>query len=188
MHSLAWWPMLLVLAVATFTDLRSSRIPNWLVLPFLLAGVVISPWRHDWDGNSHSFGWHGLGQFGWHGLGQCFAGMGLGLLVYGIPFFMGWTGGGDVKLCAAVGAWIGPAQFFISFIYTAIVGGIMVLCWAIFGGFFKELFTGASDLVFGWKQRGMRHDPELSLANPMKRRIPYAPAIAVGTVMSFFAR
>jgi prepilin peptidase CpaA len=46
---------------------------------------------------------------------------------------------------------------------------------------------GAGDLVFGWKKRGIYHDPELSLSNPQKRRIPYAPAIAMGTLMSFFA-
>ncbi len=33
MHSIAWWPTLIVLCVATFTDLRSRRIPNWLVAP-----------------------------------------------------------------------------------------------------------------------------------------------------------
>ncbi len=38
MHSIAWWPTLIVLAVATFTDLRSRRIPNWLVLPFMAGG------------------------------------------------------------------------------------------------------------------------------------------------------
>ena len=42
MHSIAWWPTLIVLAVATFTDLRSRRIPNWLVLPFMLAGIGVS--------------------------------------------------------------------------------------------------------------------------------------------------
>jgi len=31
MNSFAWWPTLIVLAVATFTDLRQRRIPNWLV-------------------------------------------------------------------------------------------------------------------------------------------------------------
>ena len=35
MHSFAWWPTVVVLGVATFTDLRSRRIPNWLVFPFL---------------------------------------------------------------------------------------------------------------------------------------------------------
>jgi prepilin peptidase CpaA len=49
-HWLAWWPTVIVVVVATVTDLRSRRIPNWLVLPFLLAGIVVSPWRADWSG------------------------------------------------------------------------------------------------------------------------------------------
>ena len=188
MHSLAWWPTLLVLAVATFTDLRSRRVPNWLVLPFLLAGIVISPWRHDWEGNSHSFGWHGLGPIGWHGVGQCFAGMGLGLLLYGIPFFMGWTGGGDVKLCAAIGAWIGPAQFIFSIIDTAIAGGIMVLCWVVYRKFLGKLLLSAGDLIVNRKRIGMEREPEAPLNDLMKRHMPYVPAIAVGTLLSFFAQ
>jgi len=48
MHWFAWWPTLIVLAVATFMDLRSRRIPNWLVLPFLLVGVAVSPWQTEW--------------------------------------------------------------------------------------------------------------------------------------------
>jgi len=180
MHSFAWWPTVFVLCVATFTDLRSNRIPNWLVIPFLLAGIVVSPWRPDWQGSMHGFGWHGLG--------QSFAGLGLGFLVFGLLFWLGGMGGGDLKLCAALGAWIGPMQLFFAMVYAGMAGGIMVLCWAAFGGFFKELFTGASELAFGWKRRGMQRDPELTLANPLKRRIPYAPAIAIGTLMSFFAR
>ena len=39
MHSFAWWPTLIVLSVATFTDLRNRRIPNWLVIPFLVVGL-----------------------------------------------------------------------------------------------------------------------------------------------------
>jgi prepilin peptidase CpaA len=178
MHSLAWWPTLIVLAVATVTDLRSRRIPNWLVLPFLAAGIAIAPWRHDWPGVRQGF---------WHGLGQSVAGLGLALLIYGILFWMGGMGAGDVKLCAAIGAWIGPGQLFIALVITGMAGGVLVLCWAAFGGFLKELFTGASDLAFGWKERGMQRDPEMVLANPKRRKMPYAPAIAIGTLISFFS-
>lgn len=171
MHSFAWWPTLIVLAVATFTDLRNRRIPNWLVLPFLVAGIAVSGWLH-----------------GWYGIGQSFAGMGLGLLIYGFLFWMGGMGAGDVKLCAAIGAWIGPNQLFIALIITGMAGGFMVLCWAAFGGFLKDLFNGSSNLLFGWKQRGQLSDPELALANPLRRKMPYAPAIAIGTLISFFAR
>ena len=178
MHSLAWWPTLVVLAVATFTDLRSRRIPNWLVLPFLLAGIVISPWRQNWPGIGRSLGWHGIG--------QSFAGFGIGLLVCGIFFWMGGMGAGDVKLAAAIGAWIGPSQLFLALVITGLAGGVMVLGWAICGGFFKDLFSGTADFLFGWKQRGMHRDPDPVVAKPAKHYIPYAPAIAVGTLMSFF--
>jgi len=173
MHSFAWWPTVLVLAVATFTDLRSRRIPNWLVLPFLLAGIVASPWRSDWHGNTQGFSWHGLG--------QSFAGMGLGLLIYGVMFWMGGMGAGDVKLCAAIGAWIGPGQLFLGLIVTGIAGGIMVLCWAILGGFFLDLFRGPG------KKEAIAGNSGPVRSNPLKRKMPYAPAIALGTLFSFFS-
>jgi prepilin peptidase CpaA len=179
MHSFAWWPTLIVVAVATVTDLRTRRIPNWLVFPFLLAGIVVSPLRHDWQGNSHGFGWHGLG--------QSLAGLGLGLLINIIPFFMGWTGGGDVKLFAAIGAWVGPEQMFWSIFFTAFAGGSIILCWVAYSGFIK-LFTSAAGLFPGGKQRGIALQPALAHASPLGRKMPYAPAIAIGTVLSFFAR
>ncbi len=179
MRSFAWWPTLIVLAVATFTDLRSRRIPNWLVLPFLLAGIVVSPWRHDWPGIRQSF---------WHGLGQSCAGLGLGLLIYGVLFWMGGMGAGDVKLCAAIGAWIGPSQLFIALVITAMAGGIMALCWLAWIGLFQRLIRGAGDGIFIGKQRKVDCEPELIPANPLKRKMPYAPAMAIGTLISFFAR
>ncbi|MGA2351432.1 MAG: prepilin peptidase [Terracidiphilus sp.] len=190
-HWLAWWPTVIVLAVATFTDLRSRRIPNWLVFPFLFAGILVSPLRNDWSGIGRGFwlrtDWTGIRHGFWHGLGQSFAGIGLGLLIFGLPFVMGWTGGGDVKLCAAIGAWVGPVQLFFALIVTSMAGGIIVLGWAVFGGFARELFSGALDLIFGWKQDKMRPNPAMVISNPLKRKIPYAPAIAIGTLMSFFA-
>jgi prepilin peptidase CpaA len=156
--------------VATFTDLRSRRIPNWLVLPFLLAGIAVSGWLH-----------------AWHGIGQSLAGLVLAVLIYGTLFWVGGMGAGDVKLCAAIGAWIGPGQLFVALVMTAIAGGIMVLGWALWSGFLHELFGAVADIVLGWKERGVRRDPELVLSNPLKRKMPYAPAIAVGTLLSFFA-
>jgi prepilin peptidase CpaA len=187
MRSFAWWPTLIVLAVATFTDLRYRRIPNWLVLPFLLAGIVVSPWRTDWCGISQDFSWHGLGQFRWYGIGQSFAGLGFGLLIFGFLFWLGGMGGGDVKLFAALGVWLGPVQMFWALFLTSLVGGIMVLSWIAYRTVFRKLLLVAGDLVFGAKRNGMGREQEASLADLLKRKMPYAPAIAVGTLMSFFA-
>jgi prepilin peptidase CpaA len=171
MHSIAWWPTLIVLAVATFTDLRSRRIPNWLVLPFMVAGIAVSGYLH-----------------GWHGIGQSFEGLGLGALLLGIFCWMGGMGMGDLKLCAAIGAWIGPSQLLVALVFTGIVGGVMALCWAVAGGFVGDLFKNTGELVFGMKDRGLRPHPELVLDNPLSRKMPYAPAIAIGTLVSFFSR
>jgi len=53
MHSIAWWPGLTLLVIATAVDIHSRRIPNWLVLPFLAVGVIA---------NAASYGMKGLGQ------------------------------------------------------------------------------------------------------------------------------
>jgi prepilin peptidase CpaA len=171
MHSVAWWPTVVVLAIATFTDLRSRRIPNWLVLPFLVAGIAVSCWLH-----------------GWSGLWESLGGMAMGGVLFGIIGLMGGMGMGDVKLCAAIGAWIGPTQMLVALVLTGMAGGIMVLCWAVAGGFLGDLFKGTGDLVFGFRKRGFRPPENLALNNPLTRKMPYAPAIAIGTLFSFFSR
>jgi prepilin peptidase CpaA len=42
--------------------------------------------------------------------------------------------------------------------------------------------------VLGWGKRNLQPRPDLVLANPLARKMPYAPAIAVGTLISFFSR
>jgi prepilin peptidase CpaA len=170
MNSVAWWPTLIVLAIATVTDLQSRRIPNWLVLPFLVAGICVSGWL-----------------YGWPGIGRSLAGVAVGAAVLGVLYWLGGMGMGDLKLCAAIGAWVGPTQLLFALVITSMVGGIMALCWAAAGGFLGELFQGTTDLIFGFKKRGFHPHSELVLSNPLTRKMPYAPAIAIGTIFSFFS-
>jgi prepilin peptidase CpaA len=144
-HQIALWPTLGLVAVATFTDLRGRRIPNWLVLPFLLLGFALSG----------IFG-------GWTGIGQSLLGALAATLVLGAFCYTGGMGMGDLKLCAAIGAWVGPSQLFSALVLTGIAGGAMALCWVL-----TRLLRGESPLV---------------------RAMPYAPAIAVGTICSFLGR
>jgi prepilin peptidase CpaA len=156
-HSFAWWPTVIVLAVATFTDLRSRRIPNWLVLPFLPLGIAVSAWFH-----------------GWHGVLQSLEGAGLGVLIYGILYLKFGMGAGDVKLCAAIGAWIGPSQFLLAAVFNTLAGGLGILVW----------------MLFKWIQTKLSQQKreEITLNGLMQTKMPYAPAIAIGTLVSFFAR
>ena len=137
MHSIAWWPTVIVVLVATVTDLRSRRIPNWLVLPFLVAGFCVSGWMH-----------------GWHGILQSLEGFALGGVIYGLLCFLGGMGMGDVKLCAAIGVWIGPTQLLFALVMTAMAGGVMAFGWALAGGFLGELFNGSGELLFSAGETG----------------------------------
>jgi prepilin peptidase CpaA len=137
----------------------------------MAVGIAVSGWTH-----------------GWQGVEQSVAGLALAALILGIFFGMGGMGMGDVKLYVAIGAWIGPSQLMVAMVITALAGGAMALGWAAWGGFLGELFTGSGDLVSSLKRRGLRPHPELVLANPRTRKMPYAPAIAIGTLLSFFSR
>ena len=169
MHSIAWWPILTLLVIATVVDLYSRRIPNRLVLPFLAAGVIVTTATH-----------------GAKGLGQSLAGIALAVAVTGVLCWLRGMGMGDLKLCAAVGGWIGPAQMGTALVVTGLAGGALALIWAACHGSLSASLDGSSDLVSGFWTRGIRPHPRLVLDNPSARTMPYAPAIAIGTIFSFF--
>lgn len=170
MHTTAWWPVFILLMAATVMDIRTRRIPNWLVLPFLAAGVAVNATSH-----------------GWKGLGQSVGGIALAVAITGVFCWLRGMGMGDLKLCAAVGAWIGPGQLGLALVATGLAGGVLALVWAACHGWLSESLDGASDLVWGIWRRGAHSQTKLVLDNPAARAMPYAPAIAIGTIFSFLA-
>ena len=169
MNSISWYPTLAVLFVATAIDIHSRRIPNWLVLPFLLAGFAVSAL--------------GLGSIGFI---QSLQGFALAVAVAGVLCWLRGMGMGDLKLCAAIGAWIGPDQLVVALVMTGVFGAIMAILWALWNGALRESFKGAGDLLISWRT-GLRPHATLVLDNPAKLKMPYAPAIALGTIFSFFS-
>jgi len=168
MNSVSWYPTLVVLLIASIIDVRSRRIPNWLVAPFLLAGFAVS-----------------LSGFGAIGFVQSLSGFALAVAVAGVLCWLRGMGMGDLKLCAAIGAWIGPEQLTVALVVTGIAGGLMAVIWAARHGVLGESIGGAGDLLVSWRT-GLRSHPTLVLDNPAKLKMPYAPAIAIGTIFSFF--
>lgn len=154
----------LALAAATATDLRSQRIPNALTLPTAALALAY----HALTG--------GLGGF-WFGL----TGLGLGLALMLAPFLFGVMGGGDAKLMAAVGAWIGPELVLAAFVLTSLAGGgyaLFVLARrpqilrAVFQRFRVALFATAATGHFDYAP---------ATAGVRLPRLCYGVAIALGT-------
>lgn len=169
MNSIVWWSTASLVLAAAVWDVRTRRIPNRLVIPFLVAGLVFSAAR-----------------YGMAGFGKSMGGIGLAAAAVGVLCWLRGMGMGDLKLCAAVGAWVGFTQLAVALVITAMAGGVMALVWAGRHGAIGESFDGAADLAFGVLRRGLRPHPVLTLDHPRARGIPYAPAIAVGTLFSFF--
>lgn len=112
------WTFYLVLVgltlLATYTDLRRLVIPKQLTLIGLALGVLFNVVRGAWMGaNATTEGVWALGPNGafvggLDGLLFALAGFATGFGLFFIMWFLGTCGGGDVKLFAALGAWVGP--------------------------------------------------------------------------------
>lgn len=113
------YPILLVfpaaMIFAAVMDLMTMTIPNRISLALLAAFLVAAPLA----GLS-------LETFLVH------AGVGFAVLCVGIALFsLGWFGGGDAKLMAAVALWLGPSHLLLYFVQMSILGGVLaILCLA----------------------------------------------------------
>jgi prepilin peptidase CpaA len=99
-----------VLLIAGATDLRSSKIPNWLTFSAMTGGLL-----------SHSL-LNGLS-----GLFFSAKGLGLGLALFILLYVMGGMGAGDVKLLAAVGSFIGAEGVFSAGMMAMLLGGLYAI-------------------------------------------------------------
>jgi prepilin peptidase CpaA len=159
--------LLLILGTAIASDLRWRTIPNWLTGPSILVGLGLHTVMNQLTG--FVFSLEG-------------AVLGLGLFV--ILYVCGWMGAGDVKLLAAVGSFLGPAQTLSAAIVIALVGGLLAL--VILG--FQQ----------GWRRMGLwlwsyiqailltRSVQGVTPGQGAAPKVPYAVAIGLGTIGSYW--
>ena len=160
--------LLLLLATAAVIDVRSHRIPNWLVLSGALYALafntVFPPWLH------------GTALFP-------LAGLGLGLALFLPLYLLRAMGAGDVKLLAMCGAFLGPNEIWRVALAVLITGGLLGVVYVLANGsalrMVQNLTTlfrvGALDTMTGAV-------PSLRIpASVSAGRLPYGVAIAVGT-------
>ena len=91
---------------------RSMKVPKVITLTALALGLVFNLARGLWVGNQGQAVWSFGAAGPWAGLldGALFAlaGAAAGFLLFFVMWLLGACGGGDVKLFAAIGAWVGP--------------------------------------------------------------------------------
>jgi len=165
-------PSLFVITTAVvgcLHDLRNRRIPNYLTFGSAVLALVYSAVTA-----------------GLPGLGVALAGWAVGILLF-IPFFLlRGMGGGDVKLLAALGAWVGPAALLSLTFYTAIAGGVMALMVILWQRKLHSTFGNIWLLLCHWRGSGVRPLDEVSLDNKDAPRLAYGLPIAVGAVLTIW--
>lgn len=151
---LFYWYLFILLIIATFTDFAHLIIPDVISLPGILVGLIASfifPEMMKAIGHADSLLKSFLGSI--IGAGAIWL---VGVLGAAI-FHKEAMGGGDVKLMAMVGTFLGTKltllTIFLGAFFGALVGGILIL--------------------FRLKTR--------------KDYIPFGPYLALGAVISFFA-
>jgi prepilin peptidase CpaA len=161
--------VLLISLVACVTDLRTRRIPNLLTFSAALAGLAF--------------------QIGNGGLsGGLLAGGGwlTGLALFLPVFALGGMGGGDVKLLAALGAWLGPYETLYLALYSAVAGGALALVVAFGRGYLRTALANIVAMLRFWQSAGLRPVPDLTLDTPTAPRLAYAVPMLVGTVATLW--
>lgn len=164
--TLPQWVALAVALIAVLFDLRTRRIPNSLT--FGAAGLAVC---------------YSFATVGWSGLVHSVAGWLTALALFGPFFALGGLGAGDVKLAAAIGAWLGPFDALWMSLYSMIAGGVLGVVVALATGYFRKAIDNVRMLLMHWRIMGIRPLPEMTLAHGRGPRLPYAVPIATGALL-----
>lgn len=149
----------LFMGTCAVIDYRTQKIPNWLNVSGAILGLsysVLAP--------------QGIGPL-WS-----LAGFAVGLSLLIVPWLLGGGGMGDVKMLAALGAWLGPLGVLVAFGLGAVLaaGGMMlVLTGSLLGDGFsatrKHYINAGSALTASTAPRKVR------------RVLPFAVPMALAT-------
>ena len=152
----------LLLAAVCVSDLRTRRIPNWLVLVILGLGLA-----------------NAAAVSGWSGLVRAVAGVGVGLILW-LPFHLfRMMGAGDVKFFAAACAWFGPATAVRATLLSAIFGGVLAILWVASGVVRRRAVRGVAAPASEGSPGGATIDG-LPKLDARSRKLPYGLAMAAG--------
>lgn len=169
-HSWGWWIAFAAVAVAVAIDWKSRRIPNLLTFPLALVALVLNAV---------------LG--GWMALAGSLLGLAFGLAFFLMLMALGAMGPGDVKLMAGLGALFGIVHIFWIGLFTAALGGLLVVFYSLGHRSLPRLLNRTGTLLKTMFLTGRLPKAE-ELSARREDYMPYALAIALGVVAQYLYR
>ena len=163
-------PLFAMLSWAAVGDIRDRRIRNWLTLSIAVTGLA------------QSFApAHTVSPF------TSFAGLAAGFGLTFVLFALGALGGGDVKLLAGIGAWLGPGPVLAVFAIESIAGMLIVLAQAAWQGRLAALFRNSAVVAVNLahlNELGVEHVTATGQASKsVDRPLPYAVPVLVAVLI-----
>jgi prepilin peptidase CpaA len=150
-------------------DVWKFKVYNALTVPLLLTGLV----------------YHVIAG-GLPGLQGSLIGMVSGFAVLFVIYTMGGVGAGDVKLMAAVGAWLGMPLTLHLFVASALASGIYAVVLVLLSGSMRETWINLQVVLFRIMALGhhlgadFRLEDEMKRADRRRRLVPFGAMVAVG--------
>jgi prepilin peptidase CpaA len=157
--------------IAAVTDVTRFKVHNLLTLPLFVTGLI----------------YHGL-TGGAHGLAGSMLSAALGFAFLVTFYAMGGVGAGDVKLLAAIGAWLGMPFTFYVFLASALAAGVYAVVLIVLWGNLRETWARLQIIwhrvVAIGKHLGAddRVESEVRRDDRRRRVIPFAAMTFLGLV------
>lgn len=155
----------LVAFLGAITDIHRARIPNWLTYTAVIAALILRASLMRWSG---------------------LASGAIGILIAGgafcVLFILGAMGGGDMKMMAAIGAWVGSRHILTVMVAIGLAGGVLALVSMVFNKNLIQTVRNTVRLIAYRFTSGLQPHPEMNIQAYGSRRVPFGVAIALGTL------
>lgn len=170
MHILIIAILSILLLIASWQDIRHFRIPNAVVFPGTIVGVLL----------------HFLlpQEMGGLGILSSLAGLGVGLAVLLPLYLLRAMGAGDIKLMAMIGAFVGPTSMLNVTLYILLAGGVLAIGVVLLRGKLSRLMDNLKImLLMRLAGSSMASLPATEMLPDSAGKLPYGVAIAAGTLI-----
>jgi prepilin peptidase CpaA len=167
LHYASWVILAGVLIVAAVCDIRRGKAYNWLTYPAIVVGLAMGAAEGAATGSA------------WDGLTNHIMGFGIGFGVLFAAYVLGGMGGGDVKLMAAVGAFVGSPAALHAVMYSFLVGAALGLVLVVWRGQARESLRRLGRAIRILPLPTVTMDEAVPTST---LQVPFAFAVCVGTL------